>query len=221
MGYLPYDVNVKTIIWTITLIYLGIIAALLFIKSRKVELKSLRDTQHAYGFFLLFYITQRIFFILSDYQRDAYGETVLYYRLVVLGYIFIILSFLNIIYILEKHVITKTKYIITILILCFSGINTILFFFPNLIEIVRYLNYFLLYGEVILLLIIYIYISIKTTGKPRKKAILIFVGILIMIIGSILDSDALIKSGLVLPFYTPLLIAMGVTFFGYVQIKMD
>lgn len=221
MGNLPYNVVIKTTIWILALVYLGVLSIVLFLRSRKVDLNSLRDTQHAYGFFLIFYIIQRIFYILSDYQRDALGETELYYRLVIMGYIFINLSFLNIIFILEKYLIKRTKYGITGSILCFLIINFIMFFFPNLIEIVRYFNYFLLYGEVILLLAIYFYISIKTTGRPRKKAIMIIIGILFMIVGSILDSDALIKSGLVLPYFTPILIAIGASLFSYAQLKVE
>ncbi|TFF96947.1 MAG: hypothetical protein EU547_05720 [Promethearchaeota archaeon] len=221
MGNLPYNIILKSIVWLISIIYLGIIALILFIRSQKTEIKSLKEMRRAFCLFIVFFILQRFFFILSDFQRDTYGQTSLYSRFVILGYIFLIIGFLNIILILEKNVIKKTRYIISIIILIFIGVNVIMLFFPELLNLVRTLNYIISYGEVVLLLIIYLYVIIKTTGNPRKKALITFLGLIFMTLGAILDSEALLTSGISQPFYDPILTAIGATLFGYVQIFMD
>ncbi len=177
--------------------------------------------RRAFSFFIVFFILQRVSFILSDYVRYSSGKTDLYSRLVIFGYIFLIIGFLNLIYILEKNVIQKSRFIISIIIVVFFGINIVMLFFPGFLGLVRILNYIISYSEVFLLLLIYIYVMIKTTGTPRKKAIITFVGLLLMMIGAILDSEALLTSGIVSYAYDPILTAIGASLFAYVQIVMS
>lgn len=216
---LPYDVNLKATFWIIVIIYLGIIGILLIIRSLKAEVESLKETQRAYAIFLYMYAMGRIFFIFSDYERDVRGDTALYFQFVIIAYICIIIGLLIVIYVLESHVITKTKHKISYIILILLGVNIVLLFFPNLIAIVRYVNYGLLYTEGILVLLIYLYLIINTSGSLRTKSILIFIALICMIVGSILDSDALIISGVSSPFYNPILMTIGATLFGYAQMK--
>lgn len=219
MGHLPYDLAIKTTAWIIVMIYLVIIATLLIIKLLKLEEKSQKAMHRAYGLFLYLYPVARLFFIFSDYERDANAETLLYYRFVAIAYIFLIIGFLNIIFLAEKYIIKRSKYIITSSIPIVLAINVFIIFNPNLMPIVRYINYALLYFEVGLLLIIYLYLAIKTSGKLRTESLLIVSALLIMVIASILDSDALISSGLILPYYSPILIGFGATIFAYAQLK--
>ncbi len=216
---LPYDVNLKTMVWIIAMIYLGILGILLIIRSFKAEIKSLKETQRAYAFLIYMFAIGRIFFIFSDYERDSRGDTALYFQFVLFAYICFIIGFLAVTYVLESHVITRTKHGITYIVLILLGINIIMLFFPNLVPIVRYINYGLLYGQAILIILIYLYLIINTSGRLRSKSLLIFIALIIMMLGSILDSDALIISGISSPLYNPILLAIGATMFSYAQMK--
>lgn len=219
---LAYDVEtlaLKTTFWIIVMIYLGIIGILLIIRSLKAEIKSLKETQRAYAIFLFMYAIGRIFFIFSDYERLAHSESPLYHQFVIIAYIFIIIGLLIVIYVLESHVITKTKHVITYIILILLGVNIIMIFFPHLVPVVRFVNYGLLYAEAILILLIYLYLIINTSGRLRTKSTLIALALICMIVGAILDADALITARISSPFYNPILMAIGATLFGYTQMK--
>ena len=200
------------------MIYLGAIGIFLFLKSLKVEIKSLRQTQRAFILFDFMFILQRVFFIFSDYERNDNGLTSMYYQFIILGYICIIIGLLFIIYVIEAYVITKSNHIISLIVLIILVVNIVMLFFPNLVPFIRYVNYCLFYFEGLLLLSIYFYLIINTSGRLRKKSMVIFLGFIIFIIGIILDSDALVTSGLSSPFYYPFLSAIGFTAFIYAQI---
>ena len=201
------------------MVYLGIIGTILLLKALKAEMKSLKETRIAFAIFLFMYAVARIFFIFSDYERNTRGDTPLHYQFVVIAYICFIIGFLTVIYVLETYVIKQTKHLITFIVLIVLGVNIVMIFFPNLVPIVRYINYGLMYGEAILILLIYLYLIINTSGRLRTKSMMIFFALIILMIGAILDSDALIMSGVSSPFYHPILTAIGATMFGYAQIK--
>ncbi|GAG86403.1 unnamed protein product, partial [marine sediment metagenome] len=134
-------------------------------------------------------------------------------------YAFFILAFLDFIYLTEKYVINRSKYIITYIFLTAFIINVIMIFFPGLMPLIRYINYGLLYSEAAIILIIYLFLVINTTDEMRRKSLLIIIGLLICIIAEFLDTEALLMSGLVLPFYSPILFAIGATVFTYAHRK--
>lgn len=217
MGYLPYDITIKTTTWIIILVFLGIIASYFLMRSLKAEEKSQKDIFRAMALFFYFYILARIFFIFSDFERDLNDTTLLHYRFVALAYIAYILGFLSLIYILEKHVIIRTKHIITYILLVTLGVNIVIAFFPELMPIVRYINYGILYFEVVIVFIIYTYLTINTTGKLRTKSFLTVIALIIMVFGELIESEPLIASGIVLVYYTPILFAIGASIFAYAQ----
>ncbi|MFX0071528.1 MAG: hypothetical protein ACFFAO_10605 [Candidatus Hermodarchaeota archaeon] len=222
MGYLPYNIYLKTVPWIIVMIYLFLIATYFLVNSLKQpeELKSRKQVLRAIALFFYFYIVKRFFFILSDFERDANGDTQLFYRYTALAYVFYFLALLNFIFLTEKYVINRSKYILTYIFISGLIINIVMLFFPELMPIVRYLNYAILYTEVVILLIIYTYLAIKTTGKLRKKSIFIIIGLLVIVIAEFLESEALIMSGITTPYYSPIIFAIGATIFAYAQIKM-
>ena len=217
MGYLPYDITIKTTTWIIILVFLGIIASYFLMRSLKAEEKSQKDIFRAMALFFYFYILARIFFIFSDFERDLNDTTLLHYRFVALAYIAYILGFLSLIYILEKHVIIRTKHKITYILLVTLGVNIVIAFFPELMPIVRYINYGILYFEVVIVFIIYTYLTINTTGKLRTKSFLTVIALIIMVFGELIESEPLIASGIVLVYYTPILFAIGASIFAYAQ----
>jgi len=220
MGYLPYDLYLKTTLWIFALIYLFLIGTFFIAKSLKTseEIKARKQMYRAIALFFYFYIVKRTFFILSDFERDAHGDTQLFYRYTALAYVFYIIAFLNLIFITEKYVINRSKYILTYLFLIALIINIMIFlFFPDLMPIIRYFNYAILYTEVVVLLIIYSYLAINTTGEPRKKSIFTIIGLIVIAMAEFLESEALIMSGITTPYYSPIIFAIGATIFAYAQ----
>jgi hypothetical protein len=222
MGYLPYDLYLKTTLWIFALIYLFLIGTFFIVKSLKAseEIKARKQMYRAIALFFYFYIIKRTFFILSDFERDANGDTQLFYRYTALAYVFYILALLNIIYITEKYVINRSKYVLTYLFLIGLIVNIIMLFFPELMPIIRYFNYAILYTEVLVLIIIYAYLAINTTGQLRKKAIFTIIGLIVIAVAEFLESEALIMSGITTPYYSPIIFAIGATIFAYAQGKL-
>ena len=77
MGYLAYDLTTKVVAWTIAIIYIGIIAVIFFIRMIKApkEPKSQKAMFRSTGLFFVCYIIIRVFFLFSDFERDANGVT--------------------------------------------------------------------------------------------------------------------------------------------------
>ena len=169
MGYLPYDVNLKTIFWVFVLIYLGLIIIFFVRKSLQTEIKTQKSVFCALAIFFSLYIITRIFFIIYDYERDLNGNTLAAFRYLAIAYAFFILAFLDFIYLTEKYVINRSKYIITYIFLIAFIINVIMIFFPELMPLIRYINYGLLYSEAAIILIIYLVID---ASKKRTVAFL-------------------------------------------------
>ena len=219
MGYLTYDLGMKTIALIIVMIYLTIIGTLFLIKAKKApkEVPSTGALFRAMTLVLYLYIAARFFFILSDYERDPHGETTLYFRFVALSYICGIFGYLGMMYVFEKYIYKKTKFFLTYFVIIMLVVDMIMIFFPDLMGIVRYINYGLFYFEGAVLYLLYIYVFRNTTGKLRKNALIAIIGLVIIAIAAILESDDLISSGLVLPYYSPILFAIGVTVFAYSQ----
>jgi len=221
---LPYDVNLKTILWIPVMIYLAIIGTIFMIKSKKAaqEIASQKATYRAMAVVFYCYIAVRFFFILSDYERDrpgypAQGDTMLYFQFVTLSYIFAISAFLNLIYVFEKYIIKKTKFIMTITFMILLVANVIMLFLPNYVATMRYINYIPLYIEIIILFLLYIYLVRKTSGQLKKNSYFCLIGLMLMAGGAVLESEFLSATGIVLPYYSPILFAIGSTVFALGQ----
>jgi len=222
MGYLLYDVGLKTTAWIIAMCFIGVIGTLFIIKAIKTskEIPSQREMFRSIGLFFYLYIVSRFFFILSDYERDPYGETDLYFQFVALSYISSIIGFLLLIYIGEKYIFKPGKFFMTYIILVFLVINIIiLVFFPSLFAIGRYINYGLFYMEGAIMFLIYLYLITKTSGQLRKNAIRSLVGLSIMAMAMILETDFLLSEGITQPYYSPIFFSIGAIIFAYGQLK--
>ncbi|MHA1146666.1 MAG: hypothetical protein ACTSR8_00290 [Promethearchaeota archaeon] len=220
MGYLVYDLATKVLAWTLTIIYIGIIAVIFFIRMTKApeEPKSQKAIFRSTGFFFVCYIMIRIFFLLSDFERDAKGITDLYSQYVIIGYTFGNLAFLNIIAFAEKYLMKKGRYLITYIIIIFIGFNIfMLIFFPYMLDLIRLLNYALNYTEFGIILFFYLFLIFKTTGQIRKNAATALFGLAITGVGIVLEMDILLSSGLIPPYLSPILFSIGITIFAYAQ----
>ncbi len=222
MGYLPYDITIKTIFWGIVSLYMVLMGTLFLIKisNIKTKVRSQKALYRAVSVFFYFYAIARLFFIFSDYERDLKGTTILYYQYVAISYIFSHFGFLNIMYVGEKYLIKPGKFLIVYIAASVIMTDIIMvMFFPNLIAVLRYLNYGMVYSEVAIVILIFIYLFKETSGNLRKNAFFASLGLIIMTLGTILEIDALISAGIILPYYTPIIYAIGVTIYGTTILK--
>ena len=219
MGYLPYDVSIKVTLWIIVMIYLIVIGTYFVIKALKIPeaVKSRKSMLFANALFFYLYVITRIFYTFSDYERDANNLSLLYYQYLALAHIFIILALIFVIFLTEKYVINRTKYIMTCIFLIFLSINILIIFNPSLMPIIRNINLIVMYSEVILLLLLYLYLAIVTSGTARKKSFIVFLAFFVMIVGTLLELDILNTGGIILLYYTPIVFGIGATIYAYGQ----
>jgi len=225
MGYLPYDVTLKAFFWIITICFLALDGLLFLIKASKISKKDKlqKELFRALSFFLFLNIGVGLFFILSDFERNIFGTTDLYYRLLASAYIFAMAAFLAPLYIAEREITNPiTKFLLSIVTLIVIGINIVfLIFFPNLIPIIRYIDYCLWGAEVVILFLAYMYIIKESSGDLKKIAILTLIGFGVAACAAILQIDIFISTGLIAPYYSPILFTIGLIFFAYIFLKME
>lgn len=223
MGYLPYDITLKAFLWIVTVCFLAVNGTLLINKMLKTprEKKFKRDFYLAYSIFCFSWIGLVLFFVLSDFERDAFGESELYFRFLSIAYTFGNISLISIIFVGEKEIV-KTKYIFSYATAFTIVINVIfLIFSPNLVLIIRYINYILISTETGVALLVYFYLSRKTTGELRTMAIITLIALIIVAFAFILQTDFLISSGLVLPYFSQILLIIGLTLLTYEIIRKE
>lgn len=247
MGCLLYDITIKFYSWAIVIIYCAVIGVLFLVKMTKApkEVKSQKEMFRSIGLFFFFYITVRIFFLFSDFERDAHCETILYFQYVFMGYIFSILAFLSILNFGEKYLIKKTKHAITTtIIVCVVIDLLIVIFLPNLVKLqlnakygenysqtqqdqavfevatmVRYFNYVIQYTSMGIVLILYLYLTVKSTGKLRRNASITLLGLAVAAVAALLETDALLRGGKIPPYLSPIIFSIGLTIFAFAYLK--
>ena len=214
---LAYDFPTKLISWLIVLPYITLITILFFRRMAKADrdFPSQRLFHRSMAIFFLMYIANRIFFILSDFERDANGQTEYHYQLVFIGYILVSIAFLNMLYFGEKFIVKKTKFILCYITTAALIVEVVLLFIPELFGIGRLVNYGLSYFLMMLVLILFIKMIVQSIGVIRRDFTLTLIGFLIIALGSILEMDALLSSGIIPPWLTPILFATGASIVAY------
>jgi hypothetical protein len=166
--------DVSFLLWHVFFIIVVIGITFLFIQSRSGE-----KNKFLLGatIFLILYGICRVFFFLDDFS--PLGS--IYW---LLGAEFGIISLTFLIFIIERFVFQKSKYAFTI-----SGsIGIILysiFMVQQSIETIALLQMIFLPLIAVIIPLIYLYIALKSAGEPRKKALIIFFGIILLMMGNI------------------------------------
>jgi len=244
---LPYDPTIKIYSWIVVIIYIALIAVLFLVKMSKTsgEVKSQKIMFRSVAVFLFLYIAVRIFFLFSDFERNNHCESILYFQFVFMAYVCSILAFLTIIRFGENYLVKGDRHTVSIVIFVCVIIDIILVItLPALInflgvqiygssysqselqttilqvaEIIRIFNYVVQYGSGLALLSFYVYITVKSTGKLRKTALMTLIGLLIAVVASFLETDTLLSSGFTPPYLSPILFAVGISIFAYAYLR--
>ncbi len=210
-----YYQGVSLVLWIIVLILLFTLSALFMFKAIKVEDHGPRNGNIAFGLFGLFFGLVRVVFFIGVFNPDDYD----FY--INIGYIFLIISLLFILYVLEFQVVTNTKKIFFI--------STLVALFFSLISLIGVASRYLALTFIWLLLpfaassicLLYLYLIYKTDGVVRKKAALILISIILIMTSFMMDSEAIISSYPNSLEITPTIMIVGILLFIYGQLFIE
>lgn len=179
------DFSYNIFIWITAIIILIAFSIYFWYKMSKKEIISQRRINLGLGAFLFLYAMTRISFLVSDYAEIILEDLLLqdiFWRIAAtVG----LVGFTILIFVIERYILeNKSKFIFTVI-----GIITIVISVVGGPEIGRIA---ISYGTAtmgIILIILYSYLSIKSSGYVRKRSLEALFGILLLYIGIILDSN--------------------------------
>lgn len=208
-----YYQGFSLILWIVGIALLFILGATFFFKIFKLDTKAPKLGFLSYSLFCVFFGLTRLVYILAVYSTNSYDYFVLW------GYIFSILSVILYLYVLETQAVTFTHKVFTIImIVCFSITLIALFGYLTRDLAVIFMWALAPFG-VAVIMVLYIYIAVKTTSKVRTKAILILIGISLIFSSHLMDSELFITSFPFVPLYIPpIFLIVGLLIFTYAQL---
>lgn len=194
---LPYDVWQKWPGWIAVIIECILLALFFFYRARyKVGPELSKKVQFGYGLFMLGYAGCRILFIFSDMERDLNDISRLYTQLVISGYICMIVSLLWLAHVIERNIMQSkkkftTRLFITLLVITgvMLAVSSIYYNSELVITLTRYFVYSISFIAGLVVFIFYLNMVIKTTGIVRINFLLNLFGLILIFIGTTMDSE--------------------------------
>jgi hypothetical protein len=199
---LNYYIWDKEPLWIAVSILAIICGFLLLARSKQItDLgKQTNPVFRGYGLFCFGYAAGRILFILSDFEFNIHDQSALYVQLVLLAYIVGILSAIFLISTFESIIMKMKNGLLTKIYIIIFLVDLGMFFIlliPNIpTDIITYFRYLNIGASLIGFLIVlglYYKIIRETTGDLRKNALLSFIGLILLIAGTFLDSQLVIN----------------------------
>ncbi|NVM30944.1 MAG: hypothetical protein HWN65_19035 [Candidatus Helarchaeota archaeon] len=187
----PEIFNVRVIFNICLIVSLIIFALYLFIKRRREDPGSRTPTIFlGYAVFLICYSITRIFFVFSDFEVYTWSTTTTELNTIYVGlaYSFGILGAICLFIIIERYLV-HTKYGFTILgivVLIMSLLSTFSIIVTEVPQTIITIVFPLFFAIIVLL---YVYVAIKAMGEPRRRALGIVLGLLVMMLGFLLGSS--------------------------------
>ena len=208
-----YYEGLSLILWIISVILLFISFGVGLFKARKLEMKTQKIFLIGYGLFGFLFGLARVFFIFAFFNPPQFEF------FTQIAYITGVLGIICILYILETYMIQKTKRIFFII--------TVIAFIITLISLAgltdRYIALYMLYiilpFSIAIVLILYIYLILKTTGVLRQKAIGLFIGLILIEIGYSLDTEFFLSNFTIPLEIAPLCMIGGIIIFMIAQLR--
>lgn len=188
-------------------VILWIFGVIFLLKSRKNEIEGAKRIQLAFGLFGIFYGLCRLFFILMF--QDFTNPDQNYNLIASIAYSCGIIGFTSIIWALEKLKYKKNYFfMVGLLVTIITIAGTVIIALRIASEIRTTLLLVIFIGvpiSALIIFILYIFLISKSTGVVRKKAAYSLLGLIIMFIGIVMDSQFFLALEQV-----PLLIRMDV-----------
>jgi len=184
------------------------------VQGNRLEMKSQKWMNLGWGFFFIFFALLRVFFMLGIYMGEPTLTIEEYDLYTNLGYIAGIIGLIFVLAVLEKYMVPQTKKVITIITVVAFVICLVALIIPGGRDIALDVVYILMPITIGFIAIIYVYLIFKTTGMLRKKCEWIFISLLILTIGHLMDSQSFISSFPFIPlFISPVVMTLGLIVF--------
>ena len=182
-----YYEGLSFILWLIAIILFNVGFVLFLIKIFKEDVKKTKIGFLTMANFLLFFGLCRIFYLVAVYDPVNYD----FYT--TLGYVFSLISILFILYLIETQFITSTRKIFTIAtsITFLTSVISLLGIIDRYVALI--IMYIIMPFSVAVIMLMYIYIVGKSAGSVRIKALIIFIGIALVFLSHLLDSEVFIS----------------------------
>ena len=189
-----YEVFLLREIFNLCLIIaLLIFATFLFSKMRQKEPQSAqRNIYLGYCLFLLSYAGTRIFFVFSDIEiyNAKVPDTFLNTIYVGIAYAFGIFGALWLIIMLERYLL-HTRFVFTIFASIMFILSILSIFSTVINQLLQFLITIALPGFFLIVVLLYLYVAIKSPGDARRRSLGIIFGLVIMMIGFLFGSSVI------------------------------
>ncbi|MBD3254358.1 MAG: hypothetical protein GF383_04655 [Candidatus Lokiarchaeota archaeon] len=212
-----YYQGLSLILWIIAVIILFVNASLFLFRGLKVE-RDVKKGYLAWSIFSLLYAVCRIFYLIAVHISQYYD------LFASIGYIFGISSLISILYLIESQIFTSTKKFFTIITTVAFGISLL-----SLLDLSnRYFTLILLsiigVFSSLLIVFMYLYLVFKTRDTARRKAFMIFIAVIFILISHFIDSPMFITVFPLVPLEVPpILMIFGLFLLLYANLfyKLD
>jgi hypothetical protein len=184
-----YMMTIDYYLW-IAVVALGLISVcIFFVKVYKVESDLQKPYLYGISFFLLLLTLQRVAYIIAVKMNVDYNFWTN------LGYIFSLAGMTCFFLGIEKSVIRKTNYLLslTTLIGVLIGLLSLFDILPR--EISRNITYIISTLATVIIIVLFAWMISKSAGSIRKKSIITFIGVVVLFAGIMMDSE-LVYDGL-------------------------
>ncbi len=175
----------------IAVVAIGLISVILFfIKVNKVESDLQKPYLYGISFFLLLLSLQRVAYIISVKMAGAD-----YNFWTNLGYVCSLAGMMCFFLGIEKSVIRKTKYLLTLT--SFIGVLIGLLSLVNVLdrEISMKITYIISTLATVIIIVLFAWMISKSAGSIRRKSFITFIGVIVLFAGIMMDSE-LVYGGL-------------------------
>ena len=209
IGY--YEGN-SLILWIIGICLLYVSSILFLLKAIKIELKDPKVGFIAYFLFCSIFGSARLVFTIGNITPESYDF------FTSIGYILSPLALVPILYVVETQIVTSTKKFFLIVTIIGIIIALISLIFPESRYFALTMLSIMMPISTVSIIILYLYVIVKTSGKVRKKAVLILIGLLLIGLSHVLDSEYLVRS---LPLeIAPIILIIGAFIFTSAHLYM-
>ncbi len=184
-----YMMTIDYYLW-IAVVAIGLISVVLFfIKVHKIESDLQKPYLYGISFFLLLLTLQRVAYIISVKMNVDYNFWTN------LGYVCSLAGMMCFFLGIEKSVIRKTKYLLSLVSLI--GVLIGLLALIDIIDrdISMKITYIISTLATVIIIILFAWMISKSTGSIRKKSFITFLGVVVLFAGIMMDSE-LVYGGL-------------------------
>ena len=185
-----YMMTIDYYLW-IAVVAIGLISVILFfVKVHKVESDLQKPYLYGISLFLLLLALQRVAYIISVKMSGAD-----YNFWTNLGYVCSLAGMMCFFLGIEKSVIRKTKYLLSLT--TFIGVLIGLLSLVDILdrEISMIITYIISTLATVIIIVLFAWMISKSAGSIRKKSLITFIGVVVLFAGIMMDSE-LVYGGL-------------------------